>query len=173
MPGAVVLLSGGLDSATTLAVARSQGFDVYALSVDYGQRHRFELEASRKVAKALGARDHIQVDVDLSRTVGWFTSIYPVRLDPSRFDIDLTLAGGPELGRALKALKEQLRAVPNNGIGFGLLRYLNTETAQELAGLPADSSVLAHTLKGSARAAGTAGRRTSPAIAGGRRRGWP
>lgn len=70
MPRAVVLLSGGLDSATTAAIARSQGFEWFGLSVDYGQRHRFELEASRKVAKALGARDHIQVDVDLSRIGG-------------------------------------------------------------------------------------------------------
>ena len=70
MPRAVVLLSGGLDSATTAAIARSRGFEWFGLSVDYGQRHRFELEASRKVAKALGARDHIQVDVDLSRIGG-------------------------------------------------------------------------------------------------------
>ncbi|MBA4018387.1 MAG: 7-cyano-7-deazaguanine synthase QueC [Pirellula sp.] len=70
MPRAVVLLSGGLDSATTAAIARSQGFEWFGLSVDYGQRHRFELEASRQVAKALGARDHIQVDVDLSRIGG-------------------------------------------------------------------------------------------------------
>ena len=70
MPRAVVLLSGGLDSATTAAIARSQGFEWFGLSVDYGQRHRFELEASRKVAKALGARDHIRVDVDLSRIGG-------------------------------------------------------------------------------------------------------
>jgi len=70
MSRAVVLLSGGLDSATTAAVARSQGFEWFGLSVDYGQRHRFELDASRKVAKALGARDHIQIDVDLSRIGG-------------------------------------------------------------------------------------------------------
>ena len=70
MPRAVVLLSGGLDSATTAAIARSRGFEWFGLSVDYGQRHRFELEASRKVAKALGARDHIRVDVDLSRIGG-------------------------------------------------------------------------------------------------------
>ena len=70
MSRAVVLLSGGLDSATTAAVARSQGFEWFGLSVDYGQRHRFELDASRKVAKALGARDHFRIDVDLSRIGG-------------------------------------------------------------------------------------------------------
>jgi 7-cyano-7-deazaguanine synthase len=65
----VVLVSGGLDSSTTLAIARSQGFDVYALSVDYGQRHRRELECSRRVAQALGAVRHTIVRVDL-RAVG-------------------------------------------------------------------------------------------------------
>ncbi len=64
-PKAVVLLSGGVDSATTLAVARSQGFDCHALSFDYGQRHRRELEAARAVAAALGAREHRVVAVDL------------------------------------------------------------------------------------------------------------
>jgi 7-cyano-7-deazaguanine synthase len=69
MPGAVVLLSGGLDSTTTLAVARSRGFDAYALSVDYGQRHRVELERAERVAKALGAVEHKTVRLDL-RAVG-------------------------------------------------------------------------------------------------------
>jgi 7-cyano-7-deazaguanine synthase len=63
---AVVLLSGGLDSATVLAHAVSKGYDCYALSFDYGQRHRFELKAAKKVAKALGAREHKVVKVGLS-----------------------------------------------------------------------------------------------------------
>ena len=65
-PRAVVLLSGGLDSATTLAMARRQGFDCYALSVHYGQRHSAELEAARHVAAALGAREHRIMNVDLA-----------------------------------------------------------------------------------------------------------
>ena len=69
MKRAVVLVSGGLDSATTLAIARQQGFEVYALSVDYGQRHRLELECARRVAAALGANRHSIVAVDL-RTFG-------------------------------------------------------------------------------------------------------
>ncbi|MCH8043237.1 MAG: 7-cyano-7-deazaguanine synthase QueC [Planctomycetes bacterium] len=64
---AVILLSGGLDSATVLAIARAAGFDCYALAVDYGQRHRHELAASRRVADSLGAADHTVVSVDLSR----------------------------------------------------------------------------------------------------------
>ncbi|MDP9082955.1 MAG: 7-cyano-7-deazaguanine synthase QueC [Pseudomonadota bacterium] len=63
---AVVLLSGGLDSSTVLAIARAQGFDCYALSVHYGQRHSAELTAARKVARALGARDHRIMGVDLA-----------------------------------------------------------------------------------------------------------
>ncbi len=64
---AVILLSGGLDSATVLAIARQAGFDCYALAVGYGQRHRHELAASRRVAESLGAADHTVVSVDLSR----------------------------------------------------------------------------------------------------------
>jgi len=64
MKHAVVLLSGGLDSATTLAIARSQGYEIYALSFDYGQRHARELDAARKIAKSLGARDHRVVKID-------------------------------------------------------------------------------------------------------------
>ena len=63
---AVVLLSGGLDSATTLAIARDLQFDCYALSVDYGQRHTAELDAARKVADALDAADHKILTVDLT-----------------------------------------------------------------------------------------------------------
>jgi 7-cyano-7-deazaguanine synthase len=62
----VVLLSGGLDSATALALARGQGFACHALSVDYGQRHASELEAARRVARAGGAREHRIMRVDLA-----------------------------------------------------------------------------------------------------------
>ena len=65
MNRAVVLVSGGLDSATTLAIARGQGFETYALSVDYGQRHRQELECARRVAESLGAVRRTIVTVDL------------------------------------------------------------------------------------------------------------
>jgi 7-cyano-7-deazaguanine synthase len=67
---AVVLLSGGLDSATCLALARSQGFDCFCLSVDYGQRHRAELDAATRVAAHLGALQHQVLRLDLSQFGG-------------------------------------------------------------------------------------------------------
>jgi 7-cyano-7-deazaguanine synthase len=66
MPTAVVLLSGGLDSATVLAMAREAGYDCYCLSIDYGQRHRTELAAAARVARALGAREHRVTTLDLA-----------------------------------------------------------------------------------------------------------
>ncbi|HZJ92252.1 MAG TPA: 7-cyano-7-deazaguanine synthase QueC [Thiopseudomonas sp.] len=62
---AVILLSGGLDSATVLASARAQGYDCYTISFDYGQRHRSELEASRRISEALGAIEHKVIGIDL------------------------------------------------------------------------------------------------------------
>ncbi|MFD3505604.1 amino acid adenylation domain-containing protein, partial [Streptomyces sp. NPDC058676] len=70
---------------------------------------------------------------ELSRTVGWFTSMYPVRLAPGAYDRAEAWAGGPAAGTVLKRIKEQLRAVPGSGIGYGLLRYLNPRTGQRLA----------------------------------------
>ena len=64
-PKAVVLLSGGIDSTTTLAIAHSKGFDVYALSFHYGQRHRVELEAARRIAQHCRVTKHLIMDIDL------------------------------------------------------------------------------------------------------------
>ncbi|MCV7209473.1 non-ribosomal peptide synthase/polyketide synthase [Mycolicibacterium canariasense] len=64
-------------------------------------------------------------DLDLSRTVGWFTSIYPVAIDPGTVPWAEVLAAGPALATAAKAVKEQLRTVPNRGLGYGVLRYLD------------------------------------------------
>jgi 7-cyano-7-deazaguanine synthase len=66
MKNAVVLLSGGMDSATVLAMARAQGFICYTLSVDYGQRHHAELAAAQRVAQLLGAQEHRVVKIDLT-----------------------------------------------------------------------------------------------------------
>jgi len=65
VPRTVVLLSGGLDSSTTLALARADGFEPYALSLRYGQRHAIEIESARRVAQRLGAARHVVLDVDL------------------------------------------------------------------------------------------------------------
>ncbi|MFI6641778.1 amino acid adenylation domain-containing protein [Streptomyces sp. NPDC050504] len=76
--------------------------------------------------------------VDLSRTVGWFTTIHPVRLATGVDDAaarDELWAGGAAAGRAVRTVKEQLRAAPGHGIGYGLLRHLNPETGPKLAGL--------------------------------------
>ena len=64
-PSAIVLLSGGIDSSTTLAIAKQQGFDVHALTFRYGQRHEVEVEAARRVARSLGAEDHVVLNIDL------------------------------------------------------------------------------------------------------------
>src|SRR5437879_3878354 len=64
-PKAIVLLSGGLDSTTTLAIARSQGFDLHALTFRYGQRHQYEIEAARRVAEQFGVANHVVDEIDL------------------------------------------------------------------------------------------------------------
>jgi 7-cyano-7-deazaguanine synthase len=103
-PRAVVLLSGGLDSATTLGIARSQAFECFALSVEYGQRHSAELDAARRIAGALGARDHRVMRVDLAGIGGSAltdpsiavpehgTSGIPVTYVPARNTMMLSLA---------------------------------------------------------------------------------
>ena len=103
---AIVLLSGGLDSATVLAIARSQGFRTFALSVHYGQRHVAELEAARRVAKALGAHEHRVMGIDLAGIGGSAltdtalavpeaeTSGIPVTYVPARNTLMLSLALG-------------------------------------------------------------------------------
>ena len=106
MRKAVVLLSGGLDSATVLAIARHQGFACYALSIDYGQRHRVELEAAVRVARALGAMEQKTVSIDLTAfggsaltdrniavpTQGVRTDAIPVTYVPARNTVMLALA---------------------------------------------------------------------------------
>ena len=69
-PRAVVLLSGGLDSYTAAAVARRDGYELYALSINYGQRHVRELEAARAVAVSLAVRRHLDLDLDLTKIGG-------------------------------------------------------------------------------------------------------
>ena len=86
-PRAVVLLSGGLDSATVLALAHERGFEVYALSFDYGQRHRSELVAAARVAQALAAKEHRVIKLDLT---GWGGSALT--------DNNIAVPTGPSVG---------------------------------------------------------------------------
>jgi 7-cyano-7-deazaguanine synthase len=103
--GLVLLLSGGLDSYTAGAILKSQGYDLHALSVRYGQRHARELEAARRVAGALGVRRHLELAVDLSRVGGSaltadidvpkdrpLDSSIPVTYVPARNTVFLSLA---------------------------------------------------------------------------------
>ncbi|MER5935700.1 amino acid adenylation domain-containing protein [Streptomyces sp. NPDC001928] len=83
-----------------------------------------------------GREEHIAEGVDLSATVGWFTTFHPVGIDPGPLDIDEALSGGPAAGTAIKRVKEQLRAAPDHGLGYGLLRHLNPDTAPALEKLP-------------------------------------
>lgn len=78
-------------------------------------------------------------DADISRTVGWFTSLFPVRLDPGvpESDWDGIRGGGPAVSRAVAEVARQLAELPDNGAGYGLLRHLNPETAPALAAFPA------------------------------------
>jgi len=66
---AVVLLSGGIDSTTTLAIAKKEGYSLYAMSFRYGQKNRFELDAARRIAKLFGVKRHLIIDIDL-RLIG-------------------------------------------------------------------------------------------------------
>jgi 7-cyano-7-deazaguanine synthase len=105
---AVCLLSGGLDSSVCLALARSQGFECYALSFDYGQRHRVELESAARVAQSLGVARHLVVPIDLrvfggsaltsdlevpkGRSAAQMTTEIPVTYVPARNTVFLSLA---------------------------------------------------------------------------------
>jgi 7-cyano-7-deazaguanine synthase len=109
-PLAVVLLSGGLDSATVAAIARHDGHELYALSVDYGQRHRFELDAARRVAESLGIARHVvasvglddfggsaltdQIEVPLDRADDEIAHGIPVTYVPARNTVFLAVALG-------------------------------------------------------------------------------
>ncbi|XOZ86368.1 non-ribosomal peptide synthase/polyketide synthase [Nocardia testacea] len=79
-----------------------------------------------------GREEAVVPGADLSRTVGWFTAVHPLRLDLPGIDIDDAFAGGPAFGVLVKSVKEQLLAVPDKGLGYGLLRYLNPDTGDHL-----------------------------------------
>jgi len=90
MKHAIVLLSGGLDSATTLAIARSQGYETYALSFDYGQRHKRELGAAKNIAQSLGAKKHIVAKID-NQILGSSALTDDVDVPKSRSDKEISV----------------------------------------------------------------------------------
>ncbi|MEU0600941.1 amino acid adenylation domain-containing protein, partial [Streptomyces sp. NPDC006393] len=106
-----------------------------ALALARWRRTRGESASSTLVRlEGHGREEHLIPGADLSSTLGWFTAMYPVRLDVTGVDMSDAFAGGRAAGKAVKAVKEQLRAVPDHGIGYGLLRHLNPDTAPALSG---------------------------------------
>ncbi len=85
---AVVLSSGGIDSTTAMAIARLEDYEIYSLSFRYGQRHAVELEAARRVAKALGAEQHMVIDVDLAK-IGGSALTDDIQVPKSRTEQDM------------------------------------------------------------------------------------
>ncbi|MEV6432219.1 amino acid adenylation domain-containing protein [Nocardia sp. NPDC051463] len=99
-------------------------------------RHGSTVTETLLTLESHGRHDTVLPGADLTRTVGWFTTTYPVRLDMSDIDIDDAFGAGTAAAAVIKSVKEQLRRVPNHGIGYGLLRYLNADTARILRALP-------------------------------------
>ncbi|MFC9996173.1 non-ribosomal peptide synthase/polyketide synthase [Nocardia sp. NPDC127526] len=111
-------VNDGLLAALALAVARWRGETT-------GSAALFKLEGH-------GREEDVVPGADLSRTVGWFTAAFPVRLDLHGADLADAFDGGKTLGDIVKSVKEQLLAVPDKGLGYGMLRYLNPETGAQL-----------------------------------------
>ncbi|SEO75553.1 non-ribosomal peptide synthase domain TIGR01720/amino acid adenylation domain-containing protein [Amycolatopsis saalfeldensis] len=108
-----------------------------ALAVaDWRRRRGSDGAATLVDLEGHGREDELAGGTDLSRTVGWFTSVVPVRLDLGAVDVADALAGGPAAGAALERVRAELDAPPAGGTGFGLLRHLNPVTGPELAALP-------------------------------------
>ncbi|MER5556994.1 amino acid adenylation domain-containing protein [Streptomyces sp. NPDC002506] len=126
---------------TTLPAAFHSGVNdglltALALAMTKWRRTRGDGESSALIRLEGHGREEAAVPgTDITRTVGWFTSVYPVRLDVGGLDLDEAIAGGRPAGNAIKAVKEQLHAIPDKGIGYGLLRHLNPKTAEALKDL--------------------------------------
>jgi 7-cyano-7-deazaguanine synthase len=156
---AVVLLSGGLDSATVLARARADGFDCHALSVRYGQRHSAELDAAARVAAQVGAASHRVVDVDLRAfggsaltdddvevpTTGPVPGTIPVTYVPARNTIMLSLALGYAEVRQAMDLFYGANAVDYSG--YPDCRPAFVEAFEALANLATRAGVEGHRLR--------------------------
>ncbi|MFC3510627.1 amino acid adenylation domain-containing protein [Amycolatopsis halotolerans] len=102
---------------------------------DWRERNGLPRTAFRVDVEGHGRAD-LDEAIDLTRTVGWFTSMRPVRLDPGPLRWDDVWSGGADVGASLRRVKEQVRSAPGQGLGYGLLRYLNPDTAAGLATAP-------------------------------------
>ncbi|MEU8897410.1 amino acid adenylation domain-containing protein [Nocardia sp. NPDC048505] len=111
-------VNDGLLAALALAVRAWRG-------AEHGDAVLIKLEGH-------GREEELVPGADLARTLGWFTSAYPVRLDLSGIDAESAFQAGKAMGDTVKAVKEQLLAIPDKGLGYGLLRYLNPQTGAEL-----------------------------------------
>lgn len=158
---AIVLLSGGLDSATTLAVARAEGFDCHALSFDYGQRHRVELEAAKHVAAHLGVASHRWITIDLrafggsaltdtidvpkDRDEQTMNADIPVTYVPARNTIFLSYAIA--LAEVLEAVDIYIGVNAVDYSGYPDCRPQFIQAFQDMANLATKSGVQGHAVK--------------------------
>lgn len=118
LAGKKTQLSDILMAALAVAVARWQG--------------RRGVVLPSVLLRLIGHGRHELAGADLSRTVGWFNSIYPLRIDLSGIHLDEDPAGNPDVAAAVLAVAQRVQSIPDGGVGYGLLRYLNRDTALEL-----------------------------------------
>ena len=130
---AVVLLSGGLDSATALAEARAAGFDLYALTISYGQRHAVEIEAARRVARAMDVVRHVELAIDL-RAFGGSALTADIEVPKDRPHESMAAGDSDHL----RPGAEHGVPLPGPGLGrdAGRVRHLRRRQLRGLLGLP-------------------------------------
>ncbi len=159
MKKAVVLLSGGLDSATTTAIAQADGYEVIALSFRYGQRHQKELQAAKKVAKALEIKEHFTVDVNLSQWGGSSLTdesitlpqegiqpdIIPSTYVPGRNTVFIAIALSLAEAKNARAIYLGINAVDYSGYPDCRPEYL--EAYQKLANLASKTAIEGNTIQ--------------------------
>jgi 7-cyano-7-deazaguanine synthase len=158
MKKAVILISGGLDSATTLALAKSQGYACYALSFDYGQRHRIELQAARQVAEHLGVVEHKFIHINLDSIGGsaltdtqinvptqGISEQIPITYVPARNTVFLALALG--WAEVLSAYHIFIGVNAVDYSGYPDCRPKFIEAFEQLANLATKAGVEGHTFK--------------------------
>jgi len=158
MKKAVILVSGGLDSATTLAIAKSQGYVCYALSFDYGQRHRIELQAARQVAKHLGVVEHKFIHINLDSIGGsaltdtqinvptqGLSDQIPITYVPARNTVFLALALG--WAEVLSAYHIFIGVNAVDYSGYPDCRPKFVEAFEQLANLATKAGVEGHSFK--------------------------